>query len=498
MAKYKATAPRNTCFAILSAIEVDLRAFLLYDSDLLGLASEILPNAIRDKALLRQGSRDDSNDEPNPTDVELLDFTNIEELDVLLKNHAKRTGESRRRPIETIRSQLNHLVPIRNRVCHARPLEPDDLIHCLNARDTLLEVNEIEFPELTDLTQKLQEIPDYCIGVEIPTYDVPSNQIHHNLPIPEFDETGFLGRKDDRKELHKHLRSAFPVITILGEGGVGKTALAQRCLYDILDESSPAFDAIVWTSLKMSALTPSGIQKIRNDIADTLKLLNTVAEVIGAPSAYEMDVDNLLSQICDYMTETRVLVVLDNLESLEPSLFRRFIQQIPSQSKLLVTSRVPIGEFETRYKLENLDPKSSLDLMRRYARYLNVKSVYQSDQNILGKYAERLFHNPLLMKWFVAGVARDLDPRSLLSHEIDDFPTALRFCFENVFDNLDSNELYLIETLAVAKRPLTMKILMHTGSLSARLKIPMQGPFLSDFSLRSKCLQFCFQVRSNR
>ena len=456
MASHRATAPRNTCFAILSAIELDLRAFLVHDSEILGPSSQILPDDIREKALARRKSRDDSDDDPNPTDTELLDYTHIQELSVLLNEHTKRVAPSLRAPIKTICTQLNLLTPVRNRVCHSRPLEPDDLVYCINARDTLLAIKEVVFPELTDLTQKLTQTPDYCFGIEIPPYHIPNNEILHNLPIPEFDETGFLGRTNDRKELHKHLRSSYPVVTILGEGGVGKTALAQRCLYDLLDDQSPAYDAIVWTSLKISALTPFGIQTIRNDIADTLKLLGTVAEIMGTSSAFERNVDDLLTQICHYMTENRVIVVIDNLEAIETTLLRKFLQQIPPQSKLLVTSRVPIGEFETRYKLEELDSGSSLDLLRRYARYLNVEAIYKSKQNVLTEYTKKLFHNPLLLKWFVSGVARGLDPQSIVSQELDDFPTALKFCFENVFDNLDQTEQDLIETLASAKRPLTI------------------------------------------
>ena len=456
MANQRVTAPRNTCFAILSAIELDLRTFLVHDSETLGASSQILPDDIRDKALARRKSRDDSDDDPNPTNTELIDYTYIQELSILLNEHTKRVNPSLRTPIRTIRDQLDLLTPVRNRVCHARPLEPDDLVYCINARDTLLAIKEIVFAELTDLNQNLKKTPDYCLDIEIPPYHIPDNQILHNLPIPEFDETGFLGRKHDRKELHKHLRSAYPVVTILGEGGVGKTALAQRCLYDLLDDPSPAYDAIVWTSLKMSALTPFGIQTIRNDIADTLKLLGTVADIMGTSSAFDRNIDDLLTQIRHYMTENRVIVVIDNLEAIESALLRDFLQQIPSQSKLLVTSRVPIGEFETRYKLDELDRSSSLDLLRRYARYLNVEPIYTSEQSVLTEYTRKLFHNPLLLKWFVSGVARGLDPQSIMSQELDEFPAALKFCFENVLDNLDQTEQDLIETLASAKRPLTI------------------------------------------
>jgi hypothetical protein len=54
-------------------------------------------------------------------------------------------------------------------------------------------------------------------------------RIQHKLPTPDFEDTGFVGRDQDRKNLGQLLTSAYPVINVTGEGGLGKTSLALRC-----------------------------------------------------------------------------------------------------------------------------------------------------------------------------------------------------------------------------------------------------------------------------
>src|SRR5208282_4709740 len=92
----------------------------------------------------------------------------------------------------------------------------------------------IAFSELATTLTILRENPRSVLTLSIPKFwSADTSTIPHNLPLPDFDDTGFLGRPKDRKEVSNHLVSPHPVVTIVGEGGVGKTALALRCLYDL-------------------------------------------------------------------------------------------------------------------------------------------------------------------------------------------------------------------------------------------------------------------------
>lgn len=453
--KNRITATRNTCFAIISAIETDLRTHIVQECEVQGL-SDILPNDIRESATRRWHVDHSSSAQAHPeNDFELIDYTDILDLSKLLHRMAKAAPKTTS-TIKAVSAGLERVVPVRNRVCHTRPLEPEDLPSCVDLSDQLAVVDGVEFTELKRTRTLLEKEPSYVLGLPIPAFWAADKaSIHHNLPLPEFDDTGFLGRRKDRQELHKLLRSHYPVVTVVGEGGVGKTALALRCLYDLLDDDEPPYDAIVWSSLKMTALTESGVVQLSNDVATTLNLLGSVADSLGTPSSEDLNVEELFDEIGQYLTEFRVLVAIDNLETLASASLRNLLLRIPQNSKLLITSRVGIGEFETRYLLESLDTTTSVELMRRFAHILGVTTIYKAPDSALHRYAKSLFKNPLLLKWFTSGIARGLDPKSLLDRGSTSFQEALKFCFANVFDKLNKSERNFVDTLVSARRPLT-------------------------------------------
>jgi LuxR family glucitol operon transcriptional activator len=47
----------------------------------------------------------------------------------------------------------------------------------------------------------------------------PTSGALHNLPEPDYDDTGFLPRPELERELRKKLAGRNPVVTVLGDGG---------------------------------------------------------------------------------------------------------------------------------------------------------------------------------------------------------------------------------------------------------------------------------------
>src|SRR4029077_2377209 len=157
----------------------------------------------------------------------------------------------------------------------------------------------------------------YVLSLVIPSFwSVDFSTIPHNLPLPEFDDTGFLGRDKDRKEVTRLLLSPHPVVTVVGEGGLGKTALTLRCLYDLLELKAGKYDAIIWASLKTKMLTSVGVEEIKDCIASTLGLVQNVAAALGAPVIQTETVEGLLEEIKDYMSHLKIILAIDNLETI--------------------------------------------------------------------------------------------------------------------------------------------------------------------------------------
>jgi LuxR family glucitol operon transcriptional activator len=215
------SAVRNTCFAILSAIETDVRA--LIDFALSGEEEkQFLPSDVRDNALVRYEGDTKHNLSANPlSDSDLLDYSDFADLAKMLHINAERFAPHSVEDIRLIARELDKLSQARNRVCHSRPLEDDDLPRFLDLCGMLLnEWPEFPWESLRDVEGKRRTDPSFIFRIEIPSFwRIGSGEANHNLPLPDFDETGFLGRNTDRKELMKHLQGPHPVVTVVGEGG---------------------------------------------------------------------------------------------------------------------------------------------------------------------------------------------------------------------------------------------------------------------------------------
>lgn len=443
----KTFATRMTCFSLVSAIETDLRNVI---GSMNSSNKFEIPSDVTEHAMLRYKSH--FNEEFNDDDSleNLLEFSDFSDLSkILSKNKIRQTSFSSQELAE-ITNGLNRLVQARNRVCHSRPLEYNDINELSDFCTGLIEVGSRHWWSNINEALNNLENPSFALSLQIPSYWSNTNtSVINNLPLPEFDDTGFLGRKDERNAIKELIYSHTRVISVIGEGGVGKTALALRCLYDVLEncESSndSAFEIIIWVTLKANRLTSSGVIQLRDAIVSSLGLYQDVGKKLGIN--IDSDIDDLLSEISLYMKEFKILLCIDNLETIEKKNVRRFLAEIPEGSKVLITTRVGLGEVEYRYKLDSLDSKSSIDLIRNLSKLLNIESLKKKNNTSLKELARRLHHNPLLIKWYVLSIGSGQTRGDILNKESISYQDALKFCFQNLYERLSETELEIIKTI---------------------------------------------------
>ena len=310
-------------------------------------------------------------------------------------------------------------------MAHGRPLNFDDLAVTLHFAELLVTKESQYWPELDHTIAQLQADPSFVFGLSIPTYAQNADDKKHNLPQPDFDETGFLGRDDQVKEVIKRCLGPYPVITLSGEGGVGKTALALKVAYEILDLKTSSFDAIVWTTSKTTMLTPHEIVRIRGAISDSLGLFQDIATTLAGRSDRQAALDEVLG----YLTEFKILLILDNLETVLDDRIREFLQAMPMGSKVLITSRVGRGAFEFPYKVPALEPSEAVSLLRALAKVRGVADLAKLPVKRLETYCERMKNNPGWIKWFVSAIRAGSRPEDVLENS-DMF---LDFCMSGVY-----------------------------------------------------------------
>ena len=385
--------------------------------------------------------------------IDLLSYLDLGDLIGLLNRHKSTLKNATRSDLKALTATVNecHIHAIRNRVMHpVRPLESEDFDSLISAARRLSDdAPGLQWNALLQSIELLSD-PLNVADITIPPYWSNESRISHNLPVAEFDETGFIGRREERRRLAKLLQSHHNVITVVGAGGIGKTALALRVCHDILDDTTASFDSIIWISLKTHRLTVDGVQEIVDAVDTTDHLIDRISSSItngdrgDHPSAWNL--------VLEHMKINRILLVIDNLETLGADI-RELAIDVPPGSKLLLTSRVGLGELELRYSIPEFSPMDASRLMRSLGAAHGYQTIKQLDNDLVNDFCKRLHRNPLLIKWFVQAVGRGAHPQDILSRH--DFDEAIMFCLANVYERLSRSSKNIIATLLAARRNLS-------------------------------------------
>jgi hypothetical protein len=273
----------------------------------------------------------------------------------------------------------------------------------------------------------------------LPSREERGDLVSHNLPDPDFDETGFVGRQHLVKTIKELIFGPFPIISLIGVGGLGKTALALQVAYSLLENNTSNFDAIVWVTAKSATLSDLEIRRIDGAIVDSLGLLRKAVAEIGGDEKTSSPIDELVELLAAF----RILLVLDNLETVLDQNVKDFFERLPQGSKVLTTSRIGIGAFDRPVQIAPFEPQDSVTLLRKMATTRGIQSLSRLSNTRLEEFAKRMGNNPLHLKWFVLGVQSGRTPEQILSQP----QILLEFCMQNVFEHLSENARKLLEVM---------------------------------------------------
>ncbi len=408
---------RSRLYVLLAGLEIDLRALI---------RTWILPykeeeHVFGGRYLILRARAEK---EPAASDS-VLDFADFSDAFEVLNRHREMLPGEVARAVKQATPRLEQFVGARNRVMHARPLQAGDLEAGLRLCLDLLD-QPLPLPTLRDLITRLQNDPEWT-----PAFDANATAadatVVHNLPVPEFDETGLLGRDRLNADLLARLVDRRDrVITVVGEGGMGKTALVVKTLYDLVYLEESPFDAVLWASLKTERLTGEGVRAVRGAARDVVGVARHLALPLDDSFAGSM---NDLGELLDGIT---TLIAIDNVESTSADEIVRFYDAMPSDCSFVLTSRVGLGQLERRLPLGPLDPKSATKMLRVLAERRGLSHLARLDNRQLEAQVDRLRGTPLAIRWYVEAVAAGSAP----SLAIRDQSELLRFCLETIYHDL--------------------------------------------------------------
>lgn len=388
----------------------------------------------------------------------LLPHTDFADVFEIIAPRKASLPSSGRLAIEGLMISFERLVTIRKQVAHTKPMRLDDAAFVADQATTLVTADPATWSALSETMARISENPAYVLGLT-PMWraeEVPGTPFH-NLPIPEFDDTGFFGRREELKKLKRLIKGSYPVVSVLGNGGIGKTALAVEAAYELLDDPDRQFEAIVWVTAKSSVMTGTEVVAITDAIKDSLGLFSQAATFLGGSSENEP-----ISELRSYLESFKVLLILDNLETVLDPVLREFLADIPLGSKVIVTSRISLGMLDNPISLSSLSPDDAVNLLYALCRARGVDYLRGVKRSTVEEYARQMSGHPSYIRWFVAGLQAGRRPEDLLS----DDGLVLRFCMSNVYDYLEDAERAALGVFQVLSGPKNMAELAYLNDMS--------------------------------
>lgn len=210
---------------------------------------------------------------------------------------------------------------------------------------------------------------------------------YHNLPTRDYGT--FIGREQSLNQLTTLLTAdqAVSRISLLGPGGIGKTALALEAAHRALaqpPQSNNPFQALIFTTARTQHLTPQGILPSYRYSRSLQDIFRAIAQTLKQPGLLTQNFDRQLESIYTLLSQQRTLLILDNLESLpdsERNTLLSFLYDLPSSTKALITSRTQLT-LDAIIQLQPLTQPEALEFISHQATLKSLRLTKVDTQTL--------------------------------------------------------------------------------------------------------------------
>lgn len=202
--------------------------------------------------------------------------------------------------------------------------------------------------------------------------DVQGMSFGNLPPIP----AGYVERKDLENILKARIiDERYPVITLAGRGGIGKTSAALATLHAVAGEGR--FGALLWFSARDIDLLQEGPKVVRPQIHTELDIANEFVRLTSPADALKEGFDPLgylAGALSKGLFEAPTLFVVDNFETVRSpaEVFTWLDTYIRPPNKLLITTR--FRDFKGDYPVDvlGMTDRESLTLVNSMAHSLQI------------------------------------------------------------------------------------------------------------------------------
>ena len=296
------------------------------------------------------------------------------------------------------------------------------------------------------------------------------NEPMYRLLNPDYRH--FVERESPCRMVERSLNSPRTSVTsIIGIGGVGKTALAVWAAMRCYERKQ--FEFMVSITAKDRELTTTGILGIEPKLTSFESLLDGICDVLGFPDIKTRKINHKERDVRELLEETNGLLFVDNLETVDDRRIIDFLDDLPMGTRAIVTSRrtrVRVAAFPVE-----LQPMDGEEVARFVASLANeqgfayVSGFSKAERVRIGQGCDFI---PLAIRWVLArskSAAEALAIADSLSQSGRHGEELLEFSFRRVFEEMTPQERAIVEVLSLFQSPIpTEALIVGSGDVHER------------------------------
>jgi tetratricopeptide (TPR) repeat protein len=298
-----------------------------------------------------------------------------------------------------------------------------------------------------------------------PFKDTTPNNLPKNAYYRFFGRTGQLGRIKDA--LSPQARTWGVLID--GSGGIGKTSLAVRAAETV---SQGQFRQICFLSAQHRKMTGDGERRLVDFVTPRyLDMLNEIGRLLKYPEFAKLPESERARTLIDTLSQAHVLLILDNLESLDEDDLDRlfeFLSRLPMGCKAIATGRRRSDVDARIIRLGKLEHSAALALINELALDRPLLAKATSAERI--HLYEETGGNPLLLRW-VAGQLGNGRCRTITSalkflRSAPPNNNPLKFIFGDLLETFTQNETEVLVALSYFTHPVDVTTIAGLANIS--------------------------------
>ena len=258
------------------------------------------------------------------------------------------------------------------------------------------------------------------------------------------------------------------VVSLVGIGGVGKTALATWAV--INSYYAKDFDFIVSITAKDRELTRYGIAALEAKLTSYESLLDNIVEVMKFDEVKNYKIDDKEKFVNEILEDSNTLLFIDNLETVDDKRIIDFINHLPTGVRAIVTSRRQRIRFSAYpIEIKPLSDKETISFIKAISLengYSYLSNLSDTEKISVGKSCDGI---PLAIRWLISSnrSIQELDKSAkelqLLGRKGEEL---LEFSFRRVFERMSNTEKSIIKVLSVFNSPVILETITIGTKLS--------------------------------